>query len=208
MKTSRARAASSQDCDFRKIYRPFFPTATVKCLGTPLFRSQNARDYAAVLDLDTDVISWRCMPEAITNDSGTMRPRWWHVDFAVETSTEALLVEVWQTSTGGPSWLPGVAERMGYRLQPVSMKDIDQCLLRNAKDLMRYVGSEVPLGDRIRVLAALDEMGTLTLAETLSEFRESRPMHSVVSLIVAGILHVDLTEALLGPDSVVRRASK
>lgn len=208
MKTSRARAASSQCSDFRKIYRPFSPTATLKCIGQPLFRNQYARDYAAMMDLDPNVISWRCVPEAISNDSGSKNPCWWHVDFAVETVTEALLVEVWQTSTGGPSWLAGVAKRMGYRLQSVSLSDVDQCMFHNAKDLMRYIGFEVPLGDRIRVLAALDEMGSLTLAEALCVCRESRPMYSIASLILTGILHVDLSEALLGPDTLVRRAGK
>lgn len=88
------------------------------------------------------------------------------------------------------------------------MLDLDPVRLQNAVDLMRYVGCEVPLGDRVRILAALDEAGTLTLAETLSVMRESRPMHSVASLILSGVLEVDLSEALLGPDSVVRRASK
>ncbi|SSC71438.1 unnamed protein product [Ciceribacter sp. T2.26MG-112.2] len=148
------------------------------------------------------------MPAAIVNDSNAARPRWWHVDFAVETSTEALLVDIWQTTTGGPTWLPRVAERMGYRLQNLSLHEIDPILLQNAKDLMRYVGSEVPLGDRVRVLAALDEIGSLTFAESLSVIRESMPMHSIVALIISGILEVDLSLALLGPDSVVRRASK
>ncbi|WP_421406618.1 hypothetical protein [Agrobacterium tumefaciens] len=208
MTTSRARAVSNNSCDYRKIYRPFPPYPTLKCFGQPLFRNQHARAYACILDLDPDVVSWKCTPEAIVNDSNAIRPRWWHVDFAVETSQEALLVTVWQTSTGGPSWLAGVSERMGYRLHNVSMLDLDPVRLQNAMDLMRYVGSEVPLGDRVRILAALDEVGTLTLAESLSVIRESRPMHSVAAMILSGILEVDLSETLLGPDSVVRRASK
>ncbi|QDG93268.1 hypothetical protein NIBR502774_12585 [Rhizobium sp. NIBRBAC000502774] len=208
MTTSRTRTVSGERSDFRKIYRPFSPYSTLKCLGEPLFRNKHSRAYACLLDLDPDVITWKCMPEAIVNDSNAARPRWWHVDFAVETSEEALIVNIWQTSTGGPGWLPGVVDRMGYRLQQVSMLDLDPVRLQNAVDLMRYVGSEVPLGDRVRLLAALDEVGTLTLAESLSVIRESRPMHSVASLILSGILEVDLSEALLGPDSVVRRASK
>ncbi|WP_421365849.1 hypothetical protein [Agrobacterium tumefaciens] len=208
MTTSRARAVSNEPIDFRKIYHAFPPYQTLKCLGQALFRNKYARSYACLLDLDPDVISWRCMPEAIVNDSNAIRPRWWHVDFAVETSQGALLVTLWQTSTGGPSWLAGVAERMGYRLHNVSMLDLDPVRLQNATDLMRYVGSEVPLGDRVRVLAALDEAGTLTLAESLSVIRESKPMHSVAAMILSGILEVDLSETLLGPDSVVRRALK
>jgi len=208
MKTTDARAARNEDCDHRKIYRPRPPFHTLKCLGPALFRDRYARDYACILDFDPDVISWKCVPEAIVNDSGAANARWWHVDFVVEATSERLLVEVWQTTTGGPSWLPKVAERMGCRHQPVSIQAVDQIRLQNAKDLLHYAGSEVPLGDRIRVLAALDEMGTLTLAECLSVVREGRAMHSIASLILSGILDVDLSEALLGPDTVVRRGSK
>lgn len=207
MTTSRARA-ENEPSDFRKIYRPFPPYPTLKCLGQPMFRNQHARDYACILDLDREVISWKCMPAAIVNDSNAARPRWWHVDFAVETSTEALLVEIRQTMTSGPTWLPRVAERMGYRLQNLSVGEIDPIVSQNARDLMRYMGYEVPLGDRVRVLATLDEIGSLTLAESLSVIRESMPMHSIAALIVSGMLEVDLSLALLGPDSVVRRASK
>lgn len=200
-------AASSESCDFRNVYRSLPPYPTIKCIGQPLFRRQQVRDYACMLDLDPDVISWRCLPQAILNDSGARKPRWWHVDLAVETETQALLVEVWQTSIRAPTWLSNVAERMGYRYHPVSMLDIDQTRLRNSKDLMRYLGSEAPLGDRIRILGALDEMGSLTLAECLSAVRESRPMHTVAALILAGMLEVDLSDALLGPDTAVRRAT-
>ncbi|MCM2475666.1 hypothetical protein HGO38_19510 [Rhizobium sp. CG5] len=208
MKTGFAHAAGDDACDFRNIYKPYPPYLTLKCIGDPLFRSQRVRDYACLLDLDPDVISWRCTPEAIVNQSGAARPRWWHVDLAVETSSEARLVEIWQTSTGGPSWLPRVAEQMGYRLQPVSMLELDQIRLQNSKDLMRYVGSEVPLGDRVRIFAALDEMGTLTLTECLSAIRESKSMHTIASMVLSGLLEVDLDAALIGPDTVVRRAAK
>ena len=161
-----------------------------------------------MLDLDPDVVSWRCVTEAIVNDSGAARPRWWHIDFAVETENEALLVEVWQTTTGGPAWLPRVAEKMGYRHQAISIRELDQNIFENSRDLMRYIGSEVPLGDRVRVLAGLDEMGSLTLAECLTAIRESRPMHTVAAMILNGMLEVDLSQALLGPDTVVRRARK
>lgn len=208
MKTNPAHAANSQDCDFRNIYRAFPPFPTLKCIGRPLFRNRHARGYACMLDLDPDVVSWRCVTEAIVNDSGAARPRWWHIDFAVETENEALLVEVWQTTTGGPAWLPRVAEKMGYRHQAISIRELDQNIFENSRDLMRYIGSEVPLGDRVRVLAGLDEMGSLTLAECLTAIRESRPMHTVAAMILNGMLEVDLSQALLGPDTVVRRARK
>ncbi|MCZ8158564.1 MAG: hypothetical protein O9256_01530 [Rhizobiaceae bacterium] len=190
-------------------YRPIFPHVTLKCLGQPLFRSQQARDYACTLDLDREVVSWKCLATAFVNDdSEAIRPRSWHVDFAVETEAETFLVTVEAKPKVTPTWAVKIAERMGYRLQNLTLRDVDPVLLQNCKDLMRYAGAEVPLGDRIRVLAALEEYGTLTLAEALSIIRESRPMHSIAALILSGTLDVDLSEALLGPDSVLRRAAK
>ncbi|PZM14840.1 hypothetical protein [Rhizobium tubonense] len=39
--------------------------------------------------------------------------------------------------------------------------------LGNAKDLLRYGFYRCPLGVKIRLLAALDEMGSLTVAESV-----------------------------------------
>ncbi len=207
MKTEAAHA-SDEARDFRKIYRPRLPARTIKCVGLALFRSQQARNYACVLDLDPDVVSWRCIPQAVVNDSGAARPQWWHVDLAIETMSEKLLVDVWQTTTGGPTWMAGRAARMGYRYRPTSIMEIGQTRLQNANDLFEYARAAAPLGDRIRILAALDEAGSLTLAECLSAVRESQAMHTVASMIVQGLLLIDLDEALLGPETVVRRAPK
>ncbi len=208
MTTSSARAKGAHS-NFRDDYRPIFPHVTLKCLGQPLFRSQQARDYACTLDLDREVISWKCLATAIVNDdSEAVRPRSWHVDFAVQTEVETFLVTVEAKPKATPTWVVKVAERMGYRLQNLTLRDVDPVLLQNCKDLMRYAGAEVPLGDRVRILAALDEYGTLSLAEGLSVIRESRPMHSIAALILSGTLDVDLSVDLLGPDSVLRRAAK
>ena len=207
MTTSSARAKRAHT-NSRDDYRPIFPHVTLKCLGQPLFRSQQARDYACMLDLDREVTSWKCLATAIVNDSDAIRPRYWPLDFFVETESEAFLVTVEPKPKPTPTWVLKVAERTGNRLKNLSLRDLDPVFLKNAKDLMRYAGSEVPLGDRVRVLAALEEYGTLTLAEGLSVIRESRPMHSIAALILSGTLDVDLSEALLGPDSVLRRSGK
>nr|CAD6416825.1 hypothetical protein REQ54_01625 [Rhizobium sp. Q54] len=207
MKTEAAHSGDEAR-DFRKIYRPRLPARTIKCVGNALFRTQQARDYACVLDLDPNVLFWRCTHEAIVNDSSAARPQWWHVDFAIETTSEKLLVDLWQTTTGGPTWMAKRAERMGYRYRPISIIEIGQTRLKNATDLFKYARAAAPLGDRIRILAALDEAGSLTLGECLSAVRESQAMHTVASMIVQGLLLVDLDEALFGPETVVRRAPK
>ncbi len=207
MKTEAAHAGNEAR-DFRNIYRPRLPARTIKCVGHALFRSQQARDYACVLDLDPDVVSWRCIPQAIVNDSGAARPQWWHVDLVIETMSEKLLVDVWHTTTGGPTWMTKRAERLGYRYRPTSILEIGQTRLQNATQLFEYARAAAPLGDRIRILAALDEAGSLTLGECLSTVRESQAMHTVASMIVQGLLLVDLDAALFGPETVVRRAPK
>lgn len=77
--------------------------------------------------------------------------------------------------------------------------------LRNSKDLLRYGFYRPPLGDRIRLLAALDDMGSLTVAECMSAVREGRPMPTVAALILQGFLAIDLDETLIGPETQVRR---
>jgi len=208
MKTESTHVAGDEACGFAK-YRPFFPSATLKCVGRPLYRSRDARDYACLLDLDSKVSAWRCMPQPIINDSGARKPRHHYVDFAVETENEALLVDVRQRDADTVGWIARLAEKQGYRYLAVSLSEfVGVPRLQNAKDLIRYAGYDAPLGDRIRILAALEEMGTLTLAECLSVVRESKPMPTIATMILRNILEVDLDEALLGPETVVRRVAK
>lgn len=208
MKTESTHVAGDEACVFAK-YRPFFPFATLKCVGRPLYRSREARDYACLLDLDPKVSAWRCVPQPVINDSGARKPRHHHVDFAVETEHEALLVDIRQRDAGTVGWIARLAEKQGYRYLAVSSSEfVGAPRMQNAKDLIRYAGYDAPLGDRIRILAALEEMGTLTLAECLSVVRESKPMPTIATMILKNILEVDLDEALLGPETVVRRVAK
>ena len=95
---------------------------------------------------------------------------------------------------------------MGHRYRPVAMIDFaDSFRLRNAKDLLRYGFYRPPLGDRIRLLAGIEEMGSLTIAECLSAIREGRPMPTLASLILQRFLEVDLDDELLNPETQVRR---
>lgn len=155
------------------------------------------------------VSAWRCMPQPIINDSGARNPRHHYIDFAVETENEALLVDIRPRDTGTVGWIARLAEKQGYRYLAVSFSEfVGAPRIQNAKDLIRYAGYDAPLGDRIRILAALEEMGTLTLAECLSVVRESKPMPTIATMILRNILEVDLDEALLGPETVVRRVAK
>jgi len=206
MTTFTAHAAGDNACDLPDLYKPSFPSATLKCRGRALYRSQEASDYACLLELDPDVTAWRCITQPFFNEPSARTPLLRYVDFAVERAEEYLLVDVWRGPPETNTWLPGVAERLGYTYQPISISDIDPIRIRNARDLVRCGGKEVGLGDRVRILAGLDEMGSLSLAECLGAVREGDPMASIANMIIRGMLEVDLDEKLLEPDTIVRRA--
>ncbi|WP_027666118.1 hypothetical protein [Rhizobium leguminosarum] len=52
------------------------------------------------------------------------------------------------------------------------------------------------------------ELGSLTLAECLAAVRDGRPMQTMAALIQKGHVEIDLDTELLGPDTVVRLASR
>ncbi len=179
----------------------YTPMATIKCDGPAKFRSQQARDFACLLDLDPDVARWSAAPPLLRNGDDE-----YQVDFVVLTENGSFLIDVGQQEPSPPVWLSYAIESMGHRYRPVAMIDFaDSFRLRNAKDLLRYGFYRASLGDRIRLLAGLEEMGSLTIAECLSAIREGRPMPTLASLILQGFLEIDLDDALISPETQVRR---
>ena len=179
----------------------YTPMATIKCDGRAQFRSQQARDFACLLDLDPDVARWSTAPPLLRNGDDE-----YQLDFVVLTENGSFLVDVGQEEPMPPIWLSAEIESMGHRYRSVAMIDFAESVrLRNAKDLLRYGFYRPPLGDRIRLLAGLEEMGSLTIAECLSAIQEGRPMPTLASLILQGFLEVDLDADLLSPESQVRR---
>jgi hypothetical protein len=201
MKTKAAHAAGAGACDLDD-YRPYFPYVTLKCVGAPLYRSRSARDYACVLDLDPDVVSWQCFTYLLGDNNSDRK---FTIDFVVETAAGQAMVEIWERPPEDLWWVKETSRQAGYRYEAVFMPELrKQPRLQNAKDLIRYAGYDAPLGDRIRLSAALGDLGTLTLAECLEAVRDGRPMQTMAALILQGHVEVDLDEALLGPDTVVR----
>jgi len=191
------------DVDPRRVSPGFFyPLATIKCAGSPIFRSQSARDFACLLDVDPDVARWSC--EGVELPYGGELYR---VDFVVTgTDDRTFMVDVAEDTPRPPHWIELAVARAGHAYRPVAMKEFaDSFRLRNAKDLLRYGFYRCPLGDRIRLLAALDEMGSITVAEALSAFREGRPIGFLAALILRGFLEIEMDDALIGPETVVRR---
>lgn len=181
----------------------FAPRGTVRCRGDVVFRTRAARDAACLLDLDSTVIGWRCLPEVI------VRSKQHHVpDFAVERASGVVLVDVVPISGPlPPRWAADASEKRGHRYETIRETDFsEECRLENAKELLRYSSYNVSLGDRVRLLAFLDEHGSAPLATCMSVLRNARdPVGAIASLALQRFVEMDIDEALLGPDTIVSR---
>lgn len=187
-------------------FRIFHPVATVKCDRAPVYRSQVARDVACLFDVDAAVTAWRGMPYNLGSEDQPIVP-----DFLV-TKTDGST-----TIVDAPDRTPSVdisvmeveAQRQGARYRLLSHEDVyDGFRLRNAKDLLRYGVWTVPLGDRIRLLAALEDVGSMPLQECLKAFLETRPVAGLSALILQGFVDVDLDEGPIGPTTIVRSIAR
>ncbi|MES5097865.1 hypothetical protein ABUK73_06515 [Agrobacterium sp. BA1120] len=183
--------------------RTFNPTATIKCDGPAVFRSQIARDAACLFDVNPSISSWHCMPMSLDYGGGVHVPDFGVLNedggrFLVDASDRIMPVDSEEIAV--------VAENHGIRYRRLVAEEIyDGARLQNAKDLLRYGGSVLALGDRLRLLAALDDNGNLTVAECLTAFTETRPVAGLAQLILRGFVEVDLDMELIGPETVVRR---
>ena len=176
----------------------FRPYATVRCQGAPPFRTQLARDFACLLDVDDEVSAWSCLPAELASGDESHVP-----DFLVRRGERHELVDA---GTGpGFAWLSHRAEERGCSYVIVSSATVREGFrLANARDLLRYARWECPLGDRIRLLAGLEENGSLTVAESLAAFRETRPIAGLAALALRRFVSIDIDSAPIGPSTSVR----
>lgn len=180
----------------------FHPRGTIRCVGRPLFRSQLARDLACLLDVDADVSEWSCLPLVLRDGPRSHVP-----DFLVSGGQGPCLMD----AGDGPAdaWIEDAARQEGLRYVRRSADEIVKGpLLANAVDLLRYARWSCSLGDRVRLLAALDETGSMPLVECLSAFKETAPIAGLSSLILHRFVEVDLDEARIGPETIVRRCRR
>lgn len=190
----RARADAARAASAAKA--SYYPVTTIKCNGPAVFRSQVARDVACLLDVDAAVSTWQCQPKRgrRTKDAP---------DFLVSYfSGDRHYLDAPDRKA------PGVSHREQFdaEYRRLSHEEVyGSFRLQNAKDLLRYGKWHTTLGDRVRLLAALDEYGSLTLTECLGAFQETKPVAGIASLILSGFLEVDLDTALIGPETTVRR---
>jgi hypothetical protein len=179
--------------------RTFEPKGVVRCSGTPLFRSQAARDYACLLDLDRNVASWQCLP-ILLQDCGE-----WHVpDFRIARPGRIALADV----TPVPDWVPLSSYNAGFHHEYIDPREERlRIRLQNSKDLLRYAQFPVHLGDRVNLLALCEEHGPLPLASCLQIVQYARDRMAVIgSLVLDRILEMDLDDAPIGPETRVYRA--
>jgi hypothetical protein len=151
-----------------------------------------------LLDVDDDVISWACQPVALSVVGGDYRP-----DFFVRRQlSDAIIDSV--SPTNILEVAAAVAIEAGCRYEVIDQKSLSPIRLKNAKDLLRYGGYETPLSDRIRLLAALEENGNLTVAECLPAFLDIKPIAGLASLVLHRFVTMDLDE-IIGPETQVSR---
>lgn len=183
--------------------RTFYPTATVKCDGPPIFRSQMARDAACLFDFNPSISLWHCMPLSLDYGEGVHVP-----DFGVldDEGTRLLVDAPDRVMSADADEIEVIASRQGYRYRRLDADEVyDGPRLQNAKDLLWYGGTVLALGDRLRLLAVLEEHGNLTIAECLTVFTETKPVAGLAQMILRGFVEVDLDTELLGPETMVRR---
>lgn len=181
--------------------RPF-AGPTVKARGVVSFRSGTAKDLAAILDVDSNVDSWSSCVDFPGADHIGHLP-----DFRMlDTEGVTWILDAPDRARTSQNDLEAAARDIGavYRLVP-RIEIYSGFRLRNARDLLRYANYTVTLADRIRLLATLDEQGSLPMADCLSVLRVGEPVAAVAALMLHGFVEADLDEALLGPETMVRR---
>jgi hypothetical protein len=180
--------------------RVFPPRQTVRCAHHPVFRTQLARNLGCLLDVDDDVVAWSCLPAEIPLDDMV-----WVPDFLVEYA-DGCRIYLDACDEQGSLLVSEAAACRGLLHRFVDRSSVNAGhRLHNAKDLLRYANCRTPLNDRVRLMAAIDEVSSLTVAECLNLFREVPPMTGIAWLVLHRFISVDLDEAPIGPATVVQR---
>ncbi|WP_157944606.1 hypothetical protein [Mangrovicella endophytica] len=180
--------------------RRFQPIGTVRCEGRPVFRTQLARDLGVLLDLDDEVENWCCLPgsfEFLGSDGQVISRT---PDFRVHHHDgSAILMDA-----GGPAGIRPIDPALAY--SSVSSDEVRaEPALTNAREMLRYSRRVVSLADRVRLLAWLEEVGSVTLIEAASAMREStEPVGAVLALVLKRHVTLDWREMPVGPDTQIR----
>lgn len=177
----------------------FEPRNTVRCVGRPIFTSQTTRDIACLVDVDPEVVSW-------TTGDGPVIAGAHRIPFDLRvvypSRIELLMVADEAAPLGNDA--VAAAHLAGYRLKALGPDDIAGDRLENARELLRYANWTVSLSDRVRLLAALEQEGSLPLADCLSVIHSGRdPIAAIAALCLRRFVEIDLDSARIGPQTRV-----
>jgi hypothetical protein len=163
-----------------------------------------ARDLACILDLDRETRSW-CTPGPVLDvrDGGHI-PEFKVTDQHGEIAfldITAPLPSSDQADVEAASRALGASYRLMRREEVYD----GGFRLPNARDLLKYAKVTVTLADRVRLLGLLDQEGSLPMSDCLGAIRNSEPVAAIASMILHSFVDVELDEAILGPETMVRR---
>ena len=182
----------------------FPPKNTMRCIGPAIFRTRLARDLGCLLDVDPSVTSWTCLPLVLSRRSHHHVP-----DFLVARSEGVSLLDT-LPSLGKrplPDWIGEAARSMGYQYETCQEAELlGSIRLENARDLLQYGSYRASLGDRVRILALLEENGSLPLSSCLETVRSGHDAIAVIaSLALQRFIEIELDDARIGPSTIVSR---
>lgn len=176
---------------------------SLKCKGQPVFRSKVVRDVACILDLNPDVAKWCTPAPELAWEALPHRP-----DFLVfDNDGNARFIDAPDREVAVSEIdLISAALGQGASYRRMSTEELYEGFrVQNARDLLQYVNIHVTLADRLRLLAVLDQEGSLTMSDCFGIVRHGEPVAVVASMILHGFLEVDLDEKLISPETFVRR---
>ncbi|MBB4001262.1 hypothetical protein [Aurantimonas endophytica] len=121
-----------------------------------------------------------------------------------ETAVE--LVAVIEDGERVPDWAIAVAAARGTPIRCVPTSELTGVRLENAREILRYANWRVTLSDRVRLLAALDQEGSLALAEAMTTIRNGvDPIAALAALALRRFVDLDLDSGRIGPETRVAR---
>lgn len=141
------------------------------------------RDMACLLDVDRDVVSWTTLVEPVTLSDVPVLAH-----LKVEYPDRRELLAVGNDVLSLPDEHVHVARSHGYILRTIDPHALEGHRLENARELIRYAKWTVSLSDRVRLLALLDQEGSLPLADCMSAILSGR---DPIAAIAALCLHFD-----------------
>lgn len=185
--------------------RHFFePKGTVRCEGRPFFRTRSARDAACLADVDPAVARWSCLSIAVGRADRLHVP-----DLALEAADGSIELLDAHADEGPslPPWVPEEVNRLGYGYRIVDTGSMRQGhRLENARELLRYAGWRVGLDARIRLIAALEDQGSLPVRSCMDVLGTRDAIAAIAALALRRFVDLELDEAPIGPETTVRPA--